>query len=124
MKAPTYLRMERTSGHHVDVGFDMGVDLDGDGDVDIGATVDPGGSRAPATCEALCPIRSACSASSGSMSISELSSAKHYKIARGEAMESAASLDIMKLRQLVTAAHYDQGIRLLEGVVAMLTKMV
>ena len=50
--------------------------------------------------------------------------AKHYKIARGEAMASAASLDIMKLRQLVTAAHYDQGIRLLEGVVAMLTKMV
>lgn len=46
-----------------------------------------------------------------------------YKIARGEAMESAASLDVMRLRKLVTDARYEQGIRLLEGVVAMLTKM-
>lgn len=28
-------------------------------------------------------------------------SAKHYKIARGEAMECAASLDVMKLRKVV-----------------------
>lgn len=27
--------------------------------------------------------------------------AKHYKIARGEAMESASSLDVLKLRKLV-----------------------
>jgi hypothetical protein len=51
-------------------------------------------------------------------------STKHYKIARGEAMECAASLDVMKLRKLVAPARYDDGIRLLEGVVGMLTKMV
>jgi four helix bundle protein len=50
--------------------------------------------------------------------------AKHYMIARGEAMESASSLDVLKLGQLVTEERYDRGIRLLEGVVAMLTKMV
>ena len=50
-------------------------------------------------------------------------SAKHYKIARGEAMECAASLDVMKLRKVVATAHYDEGIRVLEGIVAMLTKM-
>ena len=42
-----------------------------------------------------------------------------YKIARGEAMECAASLDVLKLRRL-----YDLGIQLLEGVVGMLTKMI
>ena len=50
--------------------------------------------------------------------------AKHYKIARGEAMESGSSLDVMKLRGLVTQERYDRGIHLLEGVVAMLTKMI
>ncbi len=50
--------------------------------------------------------------------------AKHYKVARGEAMESASSLDVMKLRELVTQKRYDRGIHLLEGVVAVLTKMV
>ena len=55
---------------------------------------------------------------------SEADSAKHYKIARGEAMESAASLDVLKLRSLLAQARYDQGIRLLESVVAMLTKML
>ena len=55
---------------------------------------------------------------------SEADSAKHYKIARGEAMECAASLDVMKLRKVVAAPRYDLGIHLLEGVVAMLTKMI
>ena len=55
---------------------------------------------------------------------SEADSAKHYKIARGEAMEAAASLDVLKIRQLVSPQHYDRGIRLLESVVAMLTKML
>ena len=55
---------------------------------------------------------------------SEADSAKHYKIARGEAMECAASLDVMKLRKLVSSERYDGGIRLLEAVVAMLTKML
>src|SRR3954470_7742579 len=55
---------------------------------------------------------------------SEADSAKHYKIARGEAMECAASLDVMKLRQVVAGRRYEEGIRLLEGVVAMLTRMI
>jgi four helix bundle protein len=55
---------------------------------------------------------------------SEADSAKHYKIARGEAMECAASLDVMKLRKVITDARYERGNQLLEGVVAMLTKMV
>jgi len=55
---------------------------------------------------------------------SEADTAKHYKIARGEAMECAASLDIMKLREVVAKQHYEHGVRLLEGVVAMLTKMI
>jgi four helix bundle protein len=55
---------------------------------------------------------------------SEADCSKHYKIARGEAMECAASLDVMKLRKVVAAQRYEQGLRLLEGVVAMLTKMI
>jgi four helix bundle protein len=55
---------------------------------------------------------------------SQADSAKHYKIARGEAMECAACLDVFKLRKLVAASCYEDGIRLLEGVVAMLTKMI
>ena len=51
-------------------------------------------------------------------------SSKHYKIARGEAMECAASLDVLKLRKLIAQQRYEQGIKLLEGVVAMLTKMI
>ena len=55
---------------------------------------------------------------------SEADSAKHYKIARGEAMESAASLDVLRLRRLVTSDRYERGIKLLEAVVAMLSKMI
>jgi four helix bundle protein len=55
---------------------------------------------------------------------SEADSANRYKIARGEAMECAASLDVLRLRKLVADVRYERGIRLLEGVVAMLTKMV
>jgi four helix bundle protein len=54
---------------------------------------------------------------------SEVDSASRYKIARGEAMECAASLDVMRVRKLVSDARYARGIQLLEGVVAMLTKM-
>jgi hypothetical protein len=39
-------------------------------------------------------------------------------------MECAASLDVMKLRKLVAEQRYETGIRLLEAVVAMLTKML
>jgi four helix bundle protein len=49
--------------------------------------------------------------------------AKHYKIARGEAMECVASLDILKMRRLVDPARYARGVELLERVVAMLTKL-
>ena len=55
---------------------------------------------------------------------SEADSSKHYKIARGEAMECAACLDVLKLRKLVAATQCEVGIRLLEGVEAMLTKMM
>ena len=55
---------------------------------------------------------------------SEADSAKHYKIARGEAMECAASLDVMKLRRVISPDRYERGTRLLESVVAMLTKMI
>ena len=51
-------------------------------------------------------------------------SAKHYKIARGEAMESASSLDILKVKKLIRTQWYDEGIELLRVMVAMLTKMV
>ena len=50
-------------------------------------------------------------------------SANRYKIARGEAMECAASLDVMKLRKVITEARYERGSQLLEAVVAILTKM-
>ena len=50
--------------------------------------------------------------------------AKHHKIARGEAMECAASLDVMRIRGVISEERYARGIRLLEGVVAMLTKMI
>ena len=39
-------------------------------------------------------------------------------------MECAASLDVMKLRKLITEERYGRGAQLLEGVVAMLTKML
>ncbi|MBI2893085.1 MAG: four helix bundle protein, partial [Deltaproteobacteria bacterium] len=42
----------------------------------------------------------------------------------GEAMECAASLDVLKSRKLIAQQRYEQGIQLLEGVVAMLTKMI
>ncbi len=51
-------------------------------------------------------------------------SGKHYKIARGEAMECAGSLDVLRLRKLITPERYDRGLHLLEAVVAMLTKMI
>ena len=39
-------------------------------------------------------------------------------------MECAASVDVMKLREVVSMQRYEHGIRLLESVVAMLTKRV
>jgi hypothetical protein len=39
-------------------------------------------------------------------------------------MECAASLDVLKLRRLITDVRYERGIQLLEAVVAVLTKML
>ena len=49
--------------------------------------------------------------------------AHHYYMARGSAMESAAHLDVMKALGLIEGDRYEEGIHMLEGVVAMLTKM-
>ncbi len=50
--------------------------------------------------------------------------AKHYTIARGSAMESAAHLDIMREDELIAIEEYERGIELLERIVAMLTKLI
>ena len=39
-------------------------------------------------------------------------------------MESAASLDVLRLRRLVASERYERGIKLLEAVVVMLSKMI
>ena len=49
--------------------------------------------------------------------------ARFYAHARGSAMEAAAALDTMRVMKVVTDAKYTLGIELLEGIVAMLTKM-
>jgi len=55
---------------------------------------------------------------------SKADSAKHYKISRGEAMECASSLDIMKLRNIVDDQRHETGLSLLQSIVSMLTKML
>jgi four helix bundle protein len=60
----------------------------------------------------------------GAGRISKLDKARHYTIARGSAMESAAHLDVMKVDGLVDDQQYHRGIELLERVVAMLTKLI
>ena len=49
--------------------------------------------------------------------------ARFYTHARGSAMEAAAGLDTMRVMKLVDETTYARGIELLEGIVAMLTKM-
>jgi four helix bundle protein len=49
---------------------------------------------------------------------------KSYAVARGEAMESAAHLDVMLVMGLVDAERHRRGIAALESIVAMLTKMI
>lgn len=46
-----------------------------------------------------------------------------HRIARGEAMESAAALDVVRLLQVVPTAELDRGKELLVRVVSMLTRM-
>jgi len=55
---------------------------------------------------------------------SEGDASKHYRTARGEAMECAASLDVLRLRKLISPTNYARGTELLEATVAMLTKMI
>ena len=50
--------------------------------------------------------------------------ARHYTIARGSAMESAAHLDVMQVEELIEADLYARGIELLERIVAMLTRLI
>lgn len=50
--------------------------------------------------------------------------AKHYKIARGEAMETAASLDVMRVRKLLEPAQHEHALGLVSQVVAMLTALI
>src|SRR4029077_4164343 len=49
--------------------------------------------------------------------------ARFYTHQRCSAMEAAAALDTMRVTKLVSDAIYARGIELLEGIVAMLTKM-
>ena len=48
---------------------------------------------------------------------------RFYTHARGSAMEAAAALDTMRVMKLIDEQRYAAGIELLEGIVAMLTKM-
>jgi four helix bundle protein len=49
--------------------------------------------------------------------------ARFYVHARGSAMEAAAALDTMRVMKTIREQRYARGIDLLEGIVAMLTKM-
>ena len=48
---------------------------------------------------------------------------RFYTHARGSAMQAAAALDTMRVMKLITEVTHARGIELLEGIVAMLTKM-
>ncbi len=50
--------------------------------------------------------------------------AKHYAIARGEAMECACSLDVMRLEGTITTEDHARGMELLARVVSMTTRMM
>jgi four helix bundle protein len=49
--------------------------------------------------------------------------ARFYTHARGSAMEAAALLDTLRVMRQIQESRYTIGIELLEGIVAMLTKM-
>jgi four helix bundle protein len=49
--------------------------------------------------------------------------ARFYTHARGSAMEAAAAFDTMRVMKLIGETTYARGIDLLEGIVAMLTRM-
>ncbi|MFT3694791.1 MAG: four helix bundle protein [Kofleriaceae bacterium] len=60
----------------------------------------------------------------GSGRWSEADCAKHYKIARGEAMECAGSLDVLLARRLIDKERWTELSALVEIVVKQLSKMI
>ena len=54
---------------------------------------------------------------------SEADAARHYAIARGSAMESAAIFDVIRCLSALRPEHDQRGLELLARIVAMLTKM-
>ena len=50
--------------------------------------------------------------------------AKHGAMARAEAMESACTLDVMRVENIIDPKRYERGVELIERVVSMLTKML
>ena len=50
--------------------------------------------------------------------------ARFYAHARGSALEAAAALDTMLVMKLLPERTHSRGMELLEGIVAMLTKMI
>jgi len=60
----------------------------------------------------------------GAGRLSPADKVKHYAIARGEAVESACSLDVMRLEGTITEDRYNRGIELLERVIATVTGLI
>ena len=60
----------------------------------------------------------------GGGSASDADKAHDYTVARGEAMESACSLDVMRAEGVVTSERHQRGVELLERIVSILTKMI
>lgn len=49
---------------------------------------------------------------------------KHYAIARGEAVESACSLDVMRLEQTISEEQHARGMATIERVIATLSGLI
>ena len=99
----------------VDLDFDFDVDLDGDDDVDLDACVDD------------CSLAFVATVALSSSSRSSVTSQANYR--RGHAERSdqlvrAAESVVRNMRKVVAPERYEYGIRLLESVVAMRTKML
>ncbi|MFT3696206.1 MAG: four helix bundle protein [Kofleriaceae bacterium] len=60
----------------------------------------------------------------GSGRWSPADSAKHYKIARGEVMECAGSLDVLLVRRLIDAQRHGELTLLVDIIIKQLSKMI
>ena len=60
----------------------------------------------------------------GAGRLSPADKVKHYAIARGEAVESACSLDVMRLEGTISEDRYHRGIALLERVISTVTGLM